>query len=165
MLTLARNRAMAECILLSGDEDVRIGVQQAQEYGVRVHLVGIAHARPSQSEFLKQEADSTHEWTKSDLEAFLVCNCEPAFDHEPMNTEISAEDAEILREIAQHHASQLSDKKKSEVLQLTAGEDWPRNIHRALLGHAKNKFGKFLERGEQTFLKTEFRKQLENSTE
>ena len=73
MLTLARNRAMAECILLSGDEDLRVGVQQAQEYGVRVHLLGIRPARGSQSNFLLQEADSTHEWTADDLAPFLSC--------------------------------------------------------------------------------------------
>ena len=33
MLTLARNRAMAHCVLLSGDEDLRVGVQMAQECG------------------------------------------------------------------------------------------------------------------------------------
>ena len=73
MLTLARNRAMADCVLLSGDEDLRVGVQQAQEYGVRVHLLGIKPARGSQSVFLLQEADSTHEWTVDDLRAFLTC--------------------------------------------------------------------------------------------
>ena len=75
MLTLARNRAMADCVLLSGDEDLRVGVQQAQEYGVRVHLLGIKPARGSQSLFLLQEADSTHEWHAEDLRAFL--NCRP----------------------------------------------------------------------------------------
>ena len=74
MITLARNRAMAECILLSGDEDLRVGVQQAQEYGVRVHLLGIRPARGSQSIFLLQEADETHQWEASDLEAFMTCN-------------------------------------------------------------------------------------------
>ena len=73
MLTLARNRAMAECVLLSGDEDLRVGVQQAQEFGVRVHLLGIRPARGSQSLFLLQESDSTHEWTAKDLGAFLDC--------------------------------------------------------------------------------------------
>ena len=73
MLTLARNGAMAECVLLSGDEDLRVGVQQAQEYGVRVHLLGIRPARGSQSLFLLQEADSTHEWTSDELGAFLDC--------------------------------------------------------------------------------------------
>ena len=73
MLTLARNRAMAECVLLSGDEDLRVGVQQAQEYGVRVHLLGIRPARGSQSVLLLQEADSTHEWTAEVLRSFLDC--------------------------------------------------------------------------------------------
>ena len=73
MLTLARNRAMADCVLLSGDEDLRVGVQQAQEFGVRVHLLGIRPARGSQSTFLLQEADSTHEWTAKELGAFLDC--------------------------------------------------------------------------------------------
>lgn len=71
MLTLARNRAMVDCVLLSGDEDIRVGVQQAQEYGIRVHLLGIKPARGSQSLFLLQESDSTHEWDASDLRAFL----------------------------------------------------------------------------------------------
>ena len=74
MITLARNRAMAECVLLSGDEDIRVGVQQAQEYGVRVHLLGIRPARGSQSLFLRREADSSHEWNADDLRVFLECS-------------------------------------------------------------------------------------------
>ena len=74
MITLARNRAMAECVLLSGDEDLRVGVQQAQEYGVRVHSLGIKPTRGSQSLFLLQEADVTHEWDASDLSSFLQCD-------------------------------------------------------------------------------------------
>lgn len=37
LITLARNRAMADAVLLTGDEDIRVGVQQAQEFGVKVH--------------------------------------------------------------------------------------------------------------------------------
>ena len=72
MITLARNRAMAECVLLSGDEDLRVGVQLAQEYGVRVHLLGIKPARGSQSLFLLQEADAIYQWESSDLSNFLT---------------------------------------------------------------------------------------------
>ena len=54
----------------------RLGVQQAQEFGVRVHLVGIKPSRGSQSLFLLQEADSTHEWNPDDLTAFLSCKPE-----------------------------------------------------------------------------------------
>jgi len=73
MITLARNGAMSDAVLLSGDEDLRVGVQQAQEFGVRVHLLGIRPSRGSQSLFLLQEADSTHEWGPDHLKAFLSC--------------------------------------------------------------------------------------------
>lgn len=71
MLTLARNRAMTDALLLTGDEDLRVGVQQAQEYGVRVHLIGIKPIKGSQSLFLLQEADTTHEWGINEIGAFL----------------------------------------------------------------------------------------------
>lgn len=73
MINLARNRAMSDAVLVSGDEDLRVGVQQAQEFGVRVHLVGIKPARGSQSLFLLQEADTTHEWTETEIAGFLSC--------------------------------------------------------------------------------------------
>lgn len=74
MITLARNRSMCDAVLLSGDEDIRVGVQQAQEFGVRVHLLGITPCRGSQSQFLLQEADTTHEWTLKDISAFMSYN-------------------------------------------------------------------------------------------
>ena len=45
---LARNGAIVDAIVLSGDEDVRVGVQIAQTHGVRVHLLGIGPAGKSQ---------------------------------------------------------------------------------------------------------------------
>jgi uncharacterized LabA/DUF88 family protein len=71
LVELARNAAVCEAILVSGDEDVRIGVQIAQSLGVRVHLVGIAPSRGSQSKLLMQEADSTTEWDRSVICQFL----------------------------------------------------------------------------------------------
>jgi hypothetical protein len=73
MIALARNRAICDAVLVSGDEDLRVGVQQAQEFGVRVHLVGIKPSRGSQSLFLLQEADTTHEWTDAEVAPFLSC--------------------------------------------------------------------------------------------
>lgn len=66
-IDLARNRAMADAVLLSGDEDLRVGVQQAQALGVRVHLLGIKPGRGTQSQFLMQEADTVHEWAEAEL--------------------------------------------------------------------------------------------------
>ena len=73
MIALARNQAVSDAVLLSGDEDLRVGVQQAQEFGVRVHLLGIKPSRGSQSLFLLQESDTTHEWGPDQVAAFLQC--------------------------------------------------------------------------------------------
>lgn len=83
MITLARNKAFASCVLLSGDEDIRVGVQQAQEHGVRVHLLGIKPARGTQSLFLLREADTSQEWCAADLESFMECKPPPV--EEPAN--------------------------------------------------------------------------------
>lgn len=82
MISLARNRGMTDAVLLSGDEDLRVGVQQAQEFGVRVHLLGIKPSRGSQSIFLLQEADSCHEWAEEDVKLFLA--------HAPKDAELKA---------------------------------------------------------------------------
>ena len=69
---LARNQAMADAILVSGDEDVRVGVVLAQQFGVRVHLVGIHPARANQSRSLSQEADTAIEWDATVVRSFLT---------------------------------------------------------------------------------------------
>lgn len=72
LIELARLGSINDALLLSGDEDVRIGVQIAQNYGVRIHLLGIVPSRGSQSHQLLQEADTTTEWNSSDIERFLM---------------------------------------------------------------------------------------------
>lgn len=72
LINLARNRAMADALLMTGDEDLRVGVQQAQELGIRVHLIGIAPARENQSASLMQEADSVRELSLEEVQLFLT---------------------------------------------------------------------------------------------
>ncbi len=71
LITLARNRAMSDALLMTGDEDIRIGVQQAQECGVRVHLIGVAPSRDNQSSALVQEADGVRELSEASVRSFL----------------------------------------------------------------------------------------------
>lgn len=71
MVELARNQAITDVVLVSGDEDVRVGVVLAQQFGVRVHLLGIEPSRANQSRSLKQESDTTTEWDKAAISAFL----------------------------------------------------------------------------------------------
>lgn len=72
LIELARLKSITDAVLLSGDEDVRVGVQIAQNYGVRVHLLGIAPSRGSQSQQLMQEADTTSEWGRDTVSTFLT---------------------------------------------------------------------------------------------
>jgi uncharacterized LabA/DUF88 family protein len=58
LITLSRERAMETAYLLSGDEDLREGVAEAQDVGVRVVLLGLPPTRRSrQSYTLIAEAD------------------------------------------------------------------------------------------------------------
>jgi uncharacterized LabA/DUF88 family protein len=71
LVNLAKNRALADALLLTGDDDLRGGVVQAQELGVRVHLLGIAPARENQAAALVQEADSVRELSEAEVRSFL----------------------------------------------------------------------------------------------
>ncbi len=72
LVTLARIRAMTDALLMTGDEDIRTGVQQAQQFGVRVHLIGIPPARENQSALLVQEADGVRELSEAEVRSFLT---------------------------------------------------------------------------------------------
>lgn len=61
LIDLARNRAIADAVLLSGDEDLRIAVKIAQTFGVRVHILAAGSAAKNVSPDLKMEADSVTE--------------------------------------------------------------------------------------------------------
>lgn len=78
LIELARLKSISDAILVSGDEDVRVGVQIAQNYGIRVHLLGIKPARGSQSTQLLQEADTTFEWDEGVVRRFLSIRAEEA---------------------------------------------------------------------------------------
>jgi hypothetical protein len=71
LVELSRNGAICDAVLLGGDEDLRIGVQIAQSFGVRVHLVGIEPSRGSQSLQLRQESDTKHEISAIQVTDFL----------------------------------------------------------------------------------------------
>jgi uncharacterized LabA/DUF88 family protein len=71
LTTLARNRAMSDAMLLSGDDDLRSAVEEAQELGVRVQLLGIAPSRDNQAAALVQAADGVRELTESEVRRFM----------------------------------------------------------------------------------------------
>ena len=66
---LSRNRACADAVLLGGDEDLRIGVELAQGYGTRVHLLTIEGS--SSSPTLRQESDTMTVLARADIQTFI----------------------------------------------------------------------------------------------
>ncbi len=68
---MARTGAITDAVLMTGDEDIRIGVFQTQQLGVRVHLIGIQPLISNQSRSLSQEADTVTEWDKNTLQSML----------------------------------------------------------------------------------------------
>jgi hypothetical protein len=71
LIDLARNQSICDATVVTADTDVRIAVQIAQTFGVRVHLIGLEPSRVSQSPSLRQEADTVHEIAKVDVSKFL----------------------------------------------------------------------------------------------
>jgi hypothetical protein len=71
LIDLARNQSICDATVVTADTDVRIAVQIAQTFGVRVHLIGLEPSRVSQSQSLRQEADTVHEIAKADVSKFL----------------------------------------------------------------------------------------------
>lgn len=69
-MTLARERAICEAFLLSGDEDLREGVRAAQDQGVRVTVIGIPPVSQdhNQSRELVFEADEVIQLRRDDLQ-------------------------------------------------------------------------------------------------
>jgi hypothetical protein len=58
LVELARNRAVCEAILVSGDEDLRIAMQIAQTFGIRVHVLAVGEPQKNVNPSLRMEADS-----------------------------------------------------------------------------------------------------------
>jgi hypothetical protein len=72
LIDLARNHAIADAVILTGDGDMRIAVQIAQSFGVRVHLLGLEPSSASQSVLLRQESDTVSEVSRADVAKFMT---------------------------------------------------------------------------------------------
>jgi hypothetical protein len=58
LIELARNHAIADAVLVSGDEDLHIAVQLAQSFGVRVHILAAGDPTKNVSPTLQMDADT-----------------------------------------------------------------------------------------------------------
>jgi hypothetical protein len=153
LINLARNRAMADALLLTGDEDLRVGVQQAQELGIRVHLIGIAPARDNQSVALMAEADSVRELTLGDVGSFLtrVVGAGGA----PGTAAVSPT-AALLEGVATRLVSELDARERESILQASTPGAVPTEIDRRLLLAATKALGAQLDAAQKRALRAAF---------
>jgi uncharacterized LabA/DUF88 family protein len=178
MIALARNRAMCDAVLLSGDEDVRVGVQQAQEFGVRVHLLGIKPCRGSQSLLLMQEADTAHEWVEEDIRGFLsvrpkeeISQATPAIpkpELKPVNpgaaTPRSDVAATVFLDLCTVVFKEVPDgEREGLALSVLKGGQIPHDIDAKLLTRAARALGGILEPSQKRTLREAFRRVCEDT--
>lgn len=78
IVALARHRAVSDIILVAGDEDMVPGVEDAQAYGVRVHVWGVEpRYGTNQAERLIWEADTTDELAASFFNGMVTVTAPP----------------------------------------------------------------------------------------
>jgi hypothetical protein len=161
-------------VLLSGDEDVRVGVQIAQNYGVRIHLLGIAPSRGSQSKALLQEADTTSEWDAATVGNFLSVRSVPAatpaavgavVTSPPVGTSTPATpaaptppaEAARLQVAAQEFANDLAEGDiKSLIAYWATQRGIPPEFDRKLLAKSRSVIGRDLDMPEKRFARVQF---------
>lgn len=141
LVTLARNRAIADAVLITGDEDIRVGVQQAQELGVRVHLVGVSPTRENQSGTLVQDADTLRELSAEEVQAFLrLTPPAPAEGWTPAMGAVSHEGAELAA-VARRLANELGPAELDAIRAEFSNGLLPARIDRRLLVAGSNEVG------------------------
>ena len=148
MIALARNGAISDAVLLSGDEDLRVGVQQAQEFGVRVHLIGIKPSRGSQSLFLLQESDTTHEWSEHEVAGFLSLKERPTASSVPAvapSAPVQGGQPDVLMAFAAEVASSIDASELDAVIEaFESSRQIPRDLDRQLLAGGRTRLGRDL---------------------
>lgn len=153
LIELARNHAISDAVLLSGDEDIRIGVQVAQSFGVRVHLLGIEPSRGNQSLLLRQEADTTSEWSKSDVAQILEFRPQNLqwTDDSTVPNAVSGDRQALLEEIVDEFLNSLNAEEFRAIAALGSVERVPKSLDGQLLGRGRAKAGEDLTEPEKRY--------------
>ena len=175
LIELSRNHAISDAVLLSGDGDLRIAVQIAQSFGVRVHLVSIEPASfddQSRSQLLSQEVDTTTEWIRSDVAQLITLK--PGFDvieessGSARPSEIIDEVKTILEQAVDEVIDPLGESDMNDLAEKIQHDNRiPEEYDRRLLNAARSNTdgNRFLEPRETSYLRNKFRERVINSTD
>ena len=162
LIDLARNNAISDALILSGDEDIRIGVQIAQTFGVRVHLLGIKPARGSQSVELMQEADTRHEWPEEVISGFMtVPGTQPVSEPESYSPEDTDFESVIL-DASKEFIGPYNESRLRELVKILNENQnqIPPEIDRPMLAKLRNRLGGDLDYEQRARYREIFAKQL-----
>lgn len=170
LIELARNHAISDAVLLSGDEDLRIGVQIAQSFGVRVHLMGIQPSRGNQSNLLREEADTTTEWSREHIEAILsvkhrdgvVTVTSPNLDQPGNHIALTSE---TLNDVAEKVANSINVSGWTNADLELLSSTIPPEHDRVLLSESGRRLGRDLEQSEKRQIRELFRERLRRKVE
>jgi len=171
---LARNRAISEAVLLGGDEDLRIGMELAQQYGVRVHLLTIQGSTCSTP--LRQEAD-THSTISADVvRTFLSITVPPATSialpaaaappattpaATPAATTGAADITTAFNAVVTSYLSTLAGPEQAALKSaIQTGTGVPSEHDGRLLAIARTQIGRLLDNAEKTMLRGILKTQL-----
>lgn len=155
LIELARNGAISDAVLLSGDEDVRIGVQIAQAHGVRVHLLGIEPADGNQSRALRREADTSAVLSAHDIRPLLATpDLEAgAASRETGTTDIDPSSADLFDAVVARFVETLPPAEVADIGGLGRNEPIPRERDRELLRRAGRAAGRYLSGSERHYMR------------
>ena len=163
LIELARNHAISEAVLLSGDEDLRVGVQLAQSFGVRVHLLGVEPTRGNQSYLLLQEADTTTEWDKDVVETIMSVKpyVESYLDslNGPVTLSLGEGEDEVLDRVASEVVGSIGEDELATIaVALSRDPRWvPPDSDRLLLLRGSETLSRELTQTEKRYIREKFR--------
>ena len=166
LIKLSQNRAISDAVLLTGDEDMRVGVQLAQEYGIRVHLLGIDAQGMSHSSLLTEEVDTVLRLPTGELEkVFARISALPTSGmHDNLAVGGGGDLQQPCDVTVEQFIQQMRDLSVDiGVIAHDIGDTGliPSEYDRILLGIAKNVYGKFLDQDEKAQLRARLRERLE----
>lgn len=141
LIDLARNQAISDAVVVTGDGDMRIALQIAQSFGVRVHLLGLEPSRSSQSTLLRYEADTVHEISRTDVAKFMrhSSSVMPLPQIEVVVTcssdQVSLTFSEVVKRAIESQLSQLSADAMNDLRLVTkVSRRIPEQYDRPILG-------------------------------
>lgn len=155
LIDLARNQAIADAYIVTGDGDMRIAVQIAQSFGVRVHLINLEPAGVSLNPQLRQEADIIHEISKLDVGKFLQLRASSAVvlgSTAAVPGTVSLEDAikqSIRKVFSVLPPAELDDVKRA----LSPQSGIPQEYDRKLLGTCRSLLARDLQDSERRIMR------------